>query len=116
MFQRMRSRLEGSRPRQVLFSKLARGDGDGAVDLGCVAIGDGAEEFAGGGIADFDHGGGHRPRVIRESSGLTQRGLVRVLVHAADGDADQGQSQADHDDDGGPGDQVEPARSWSIRP
>ena len=37
----------------------ARG-GDGAIDLGGVAIGDGGKEFAGGGITDFDHGGRHR--------------------------------------------------------
>src|ERR1035441_7728152 len=48
----------------------------------------------------------HAPQKARLGTGRS----VPKLVHAADGDADQRQGEADHDHDGSPGDDVETAR------
>ena len=58
IFHRMRSRLEGSRPRGFVLETGAC-CGDGAIDLGGVAIGDRGKGSQVAGL-QTDHGGRHR--------------------------------------------------------
>ena len=54
MFHRMRSRFEGSIPRQVFFSKLSRAAATAASTASGPPSGTVARQLAGGGIDDVD--------------------------------------------------------------
>src|SRR4051794_15236063 len=84
MFHRMRSRLEGSRPRQVLLSKEAR-----------------ARPTARSTSAASKSGTLPRSSPVAGLQISMQiADIVPILVHAADRDSDESEGEADHDDDG----------------
>ena len=101
MFHRMRSRLEGSSPRQVLFSKLARAAATArstspASASGTVVI---SSPVAGLTTSMLLQVG---VDALSQCSAASRDG---TYVRAAHGDAHVGQRQPDHHHHRGPGDQ-----------